>query len=154
MIEERALVDSYAQHLFEADRLSAKLGFIALARFRPPPFVFDRKRFPPSSNIRESDGHIVRAIILLHTMELDDVRFPCKAEAKTPDSKPAHDSYVASVFSPFLVDPIMEQFSLSRESVIFPLLFEMNESALSFAEEEVLNRRERQEIVLGIHRLI
>lgn len=85
-------------------------------------------------------------------MKLDDVGDTMEAEGGGLERQGAGGAEIAARFAAGLMRAIVEHAALGGESVFGPLALDVNERALARAKREMLERREREGIVVGGHR--
>ena len=71
----------WAEHLFQAQSLCAKLYFVADIRLPPASLVFHRKRAPQPAAARQLGSAIATCIL---TVKLDNVGLSAEPEPKRP----------------------------------------------------------------------
>ena len=84
-------------------------------------------------------------------MELDHVGPTGKAQPRAPKWKAARDPQVGPTFACTGVHTFVEHPAFSREPVLSPRLLHVDEGALAFAEHEVLESGEREEVGFREH---
>jgi len=131
-VEERAVRHGDVQHLFDAQRLGAELDFIGVVRFGPAAFVLDRER---------------RDDLFSAIGERDTIGHAGKAKLQRAQGDTARDARVAAGFAAELMNAGVQDAAFGGVLVAVPEAFEMNERALSRAEDEMLQRGERQHLV-------
>jgi hypothetical protein len=147
-VEECAGVDDDREFFFEAEGLGAELNFVPLVRFRAAAFVFDREGLPPAGAAVELDSVWVAGRGLV---EFDDVGFAREAKAHRLDAEAARDDDSGAGFGAGFVDSLVQDAAFLGEAILLPLLFDVDESPLALAEEEVLEAGEREKVVFGEH---
>jgi len=105
------------QHLFKAYGLCAELHQIAVGGLAPAAFVFDRIRF--------------RA-------ELHHIASPRNPKPAAVKCKAPHHTHRGAPRLTGAVHCLMQQTPLSRESVLFPRLFEMDKCPLPRTKRQML----------------
>lgn len=130
-IIEGTLGDGGLAHFLEAESLGAELDTVAVVGLGATAFVFDG---------------VDRAV----AMELHDVGDAAQAERAGAQIEGAGDAHSGSTFVFRFMDLLVKDLTLRGEVIIGPELFVVNERALARAEEQVLQRRDGQEIGLGV----
>jgi hypothetical protein len=130
-IKEIAHRDGGTEHFFEAQGLRAELDFIGLMRFGLAAFIFDGPRAVAT--------------------EFDDIRAAGNAITERAEAEAAADADAVAQFDRIGIGVIVQYTPFGGEPVLLPLLFEMDESPLALAEDEMLERGEREEIGFGKH---
>ena len=97
-VEQGANSKADAEHFFEAQCLRTELHSVGEATFRQTPLVFDRKRQPHSTRIRQRNSDPG-----LGTTKLDDVGLPSEPKPKRPERNSARDANVATHLTRVLV---------------------------------------------------
>ena len=135
-VKERAGGDGSVEHFFEADRLRAELHGVDGLMLGAAAFVFDGEGSPGAVRL---------------AVKLDDIGHAVKAEGGGLERECAGDAEVAARFAAGLVGAVVEDAALGGEGVFGPLALDVDERALTRAEGEVLERREREGVVGGGH---
>jgi len=86
-------------------------------------------------------------------MELHDVGPADQTQTQRAQGQAPGDAEIGPRLVPRagLVDPAVEMGALHGQCVVGPLTLDVDERALALAEEQVLERRERQQRLFGIH---
>ena len=85
-------------------------------------------------------------------MELHDVALAREPQRAGVHRQPAHDKDVAAPFPQLLVvRAAVHQVALRGQHVVRPRLFKVDERPLTAAEREMLDARQREELVLVVH---
>jgi hypothetical protein len=135
-VEKSAAWDFHAKHFFEAKRLRAELDFVAPVFLWLAALVFYWKRIPSA---------------ILIFMELDDIRLSRQAKIQRFHQKPVFDLHICALASsPLIIGFFMEKLAFEREPVLLPDLLDMDQRALSFAENKVLQCGKLDETVFSV----
>jgi hypothetical protein len=124
------------QHLFQAKGLGAELNLIPIGKFWLSTLVFHRI-WPPAA--------------LIISMKLHHIRLAGEAKAQGTQGQSGFDPDTVSAQSFATIHPLMHDAALGGETVFFPNLFDMNQSASTLAKEQMLQGRKRKEVVFGKH---
>jgi len=133
-IEDRAGRNRVTEHFFKADRLGAELNSVDGLVLGTATLILDGEWFPG----------IVGLAVKLHNIgdamepECGGLQWQC-----------AGDTNVATAFAAGFVGFVVQHATLGSQPVFSPLLLDVNERALPFAECEVLKRRDREGVDLG-----
>jgi len=84
-------------------------------------------------------------------MHLDDVGLADQAEAEGAQREAARDAEAAPCLPGGVIRSLVEVPPLDRPSVLRPESLDVNERTLPLAEEQVLERRERQKVGFVVH---
>jgi hypothetical protein len=84
-------------------------------------------------------------------MELDNVCNPCQAQTQAAYGQSSGYPDISPAFTSSIVNSFVQQPPLCSKPIFFPLFLDVDEGALPFAEKKMLNRRERQKLVLKKH---
>ena len=122
----------HAKHLFNAQRLCAELDFIRPMGFRLAAFVLDRIDDPIP-------------------VKLHDIALPGNPESERAHRQAARDAHARLAFIRSIVGLLMKHLSLGGEFVFRPRLLQMDQAALARTIQPMLERGERQELVIGEH---
>jgi len=117
--------------------LRAKLNAVFIPAFGPSPFVLDRKR-----PLGAAAGH---------GMELDRVGPAGEAEPQRAQRHAICPPHRIPRLGAAAIDPLMRDPPLRRPLVLDPYGFEMDQRALPRADDEMLQRRDRDQLGLGEH---
>ena len=143
-VVKRTVVDLGIEHFFETEGLGAELDFVAGIELGLAAFVFDGEGAPTAFESGELDavGGFVK---------FDDVGLPSEAEAEGVDTEAARSADAWAAFGTGLVGAFVEDAPFGGEAIFLPHLFEVDEAPLAFAEEEVLEAGEWEEVVFLVH---
>jgi hypothetical protein len=108
-------------------------------------FVLDWVRLPQSVLVGKCDA-------VLSGTKLNDIRLPTESMTERMNPQSSGDPDTGPVLNATSVRLFVEYPAFRRLTILLPDLFQMNESPLPFAEQEVLQAGKREEIVFGIHR--
>jgi hypothetical protein len=136
-IVECSVLDYHVEHLFEADRLRAELNTVRIVGFWSSPFVFD--------------GHHTRASAANPSVKFDHVSLATKAEAKGAQCEATRDAQSVPRLPRPRIGALVEVSPFYGESVLRPEPLDVNERALPLTEDEMLERRKREKLILGEH---
>lgn len=81
-------------------------------------------------------------------MKLNDIGTPRQQQLLREQPDAAGRSNIAAALLARLVDPLVQQRSLDRELVVDPEPFNVDEGALALTEDEVLERRNGEALLL------
>jgi hypothetical protein len=124
------------QHLFQTKGLGAKLNLIPIGGFRLATLVLHRI-WPPTS--------------LLISVKLHHIRLAGQAKAQGTQGQSGFDPNTVPAQMFATIHPLMHDAALSGEHIFRPDLLDMDQGALPLTEQQMLQSRERQQIVLGIY---
>jgi len=143
-IEDGSNWNWHVEHLFEAKRLCTKLNSIGQAAVLvASPLVLHRIRLPESFTARHGNTGLQS----FARQKLDNIGLPRDAKAKGPQRKSSPDQNLGTGFNFGRVCLLVEKFAFSSEEVLLPLLLQMNQRPAPFAEGEMLETGEREEIL-------
>ena len=146
-VKEGARGNGDSQHLFQTESLGAELDLIGAMTFGFAALVLYGEGLPGAGYARQGcSGRAVR-----HAMKFDDIRPAGKPEAQVAKRQPASDAQVAAGLPNAAVRLLMKMPAFHGQRVFHPDLFQVDESALPFAEQQVLERGDREEVVFGVH---
>lgn len=132
-VEERTRWNGNIEQLFEAKRLRTELNFVAAVALRFAAFVLDRE--------------------WLASTKLDHVSLSDETQPQAAQRKPARNAHLATRLGARGMRRFVQQAAFGSQPVLFPLLFEMDQRPLPFAEHQMLKPGERQQVVFAVHRL-
>jgi len=128
--------DLDAQHLLEAQSLSAELDFVAGVGVGVATLVLDREGAPKATDTIESDAFPV-GCVRGAAMELNDVGCSGEAQAKGMETQRASDPQVATRLQLRQVGAFVEQLTFSGETIVGPQTFHVHQRTAAFAESQV-----------------
>jgi hypothetical protein len=123
-IIQESFFDLGGEHFLEAESLGTELDSIAVVFFGPAPFVFDRDDRAAS-------------------MKLDDVGLPAQTELQRAERQATGDADAGYGCGMRLVGFAMQMLALHGPQVFGPQTFDVDQGALSLAEDQVLEGRNR-----------
>ena len=131
---ESSLGDGLSAHLLQAHRLGAKLHLVDVSHLGPAPFVLDHKNL------------FVGAI-------LHRIGFSRKPQRERSDRHAELRAPAWPRFAGTRVRARVKHFALCGVQVFRPLLLDVDQSALSLTEEEVLQGRQWEQVLVRVHNI-
>ncbi len=126
--------DFDAKHLLEAQRLRAELHAIFVALLRPATLVFDRH-----------DTHFAAWL----PVKLHDIGTAGDAQSERTQRDGACNAQSPARFTRSGIRALMQARALDREAIVGPLPLQVDQGALPFAENEMLQGGDRLQIVFS-----
>ena len=126
-IEQEARGDRFAESLFKTHGLGTKLHLIGAMTFRFSPFVF------------HNDDAAV-------PVEFHDIALAGQAQAFRAHGESARDAHPGPRFVGSLMGTFVQDAARCREVILLPFALDMDERALTFAVEQMLQRGYGKEI--------
>ena len=128
-IEQRALRHGGAEHLFKAQALRAQLDFVGAVRLGVAALVF----------------YWIRR----NSVKLDRVGLARKPMRERTQHQPAHRSHPRTPVCPAAVDALVHQSTFGSCAIFGPHALNMDQRALAWTEQIVLQRRHWDQRVFG-----
>src|ERR1700732_903412 len=110
---------------------------------RPTALILYGKRAPKAVPARQMGAWLTWG----KPMELDEIGLPAEAQPKAVKAKAAGDLEARARLRFPGIGPFVQVPALDCERILDPHLLEMDQGALPLAEQQVLERRERQQVV-------
>ncbi len=147
-IEDCSLRHGYAEHLFQAHGLSAKLDAVGeTSSLVLITFVLYRVGPPESAASGNGDAEF----LLSCRQEFDDIGLAGQAKPKRVERNRAPDEDSRSRLNVSRVGLLMQNFSFCGESIFFPDVLYLDKRPAPFAESHVLQAGEWKQVVFGEH---
>ena len=135
-IEQRTRRDRDGEHLFQADRLGAKLNLIAIVCLGLAPLVLHGKGQPGT----------VRPAVKLH-----DVGLPDQPKTKRPQRHTIFDPHITPRFPALVMHSLVHDPAFGGAPALRPCLLNMDERALAGAEHQMLQGGKLNQIFWTVH---
>jgi hypothetical protein len=133
-VEQRTFWDPYAKHLLKANRLSAELNAIAIIHLGPAPLVFHGIGLPTPVRLE---------------MKFDEIRDSRQAIAVRAQLESSDQTRIAPALGAGVMHSIVESLSFCGQSVVLPKAFDVDQGALTWAKDKMLERGKRKISILA-----